>query len=615
MAYQLATSIRDLEEYLQGVAPQSYVGFDTEASSLDTRKARIAGLSLSKAEGDAIYAPLGHNLGTNLDKKEVAECLALWFDSDGLKPVFYNAKYDVTILQTNLRWRPDTYYDALCAVYLEDPDRKQKGLKLVSKQDLGFDMDKFEGLFTLEEQKAKDFDIRRKHPRNCCDYACSDADATLRVWKAKSAVREEQKFAMTVDVGVVEVVRYMEHNGGMLLNQDYIDAQLSLLEERADHLRTQVHRMVGYAVEINSPKKLGEALFDRMGLPSPGMTKSRNPQHVTNAAALEKLALQYPVVGYILAYRKVEKARSTYFKKLRTLLDSNFPIRFKFNTFSAPTFRFSAPGGSPEKDGGCGVNIQAVSNGEVMSLNGVDLSLTNEETYQVDMDEEDMFFEVQEVASSGPAWTREELLKLPYVVEDETFGDPKLICIRETCSGCNASCESQGIDVTRRMQSGLKMIPSVRNAFRAPDGFQMVSCDYDRQELVIGANLSREPNWLGPLARGEDLHAVTAAGILGISPEEFAEGMAGSRKAYFSRIRAIGKMLNFAAFYGATAWTLSYRANIPQAQADQIYEAYRSRLKVLFHWMARTHLFARKEGYTTTYFGREEVVEEILRFP
>ena len=611
MGYHLATSIRQIKDYLAGGSVDGFIGMDSEASGLDTRRAMIAGISLSVEEGSAIYIPLGHTIGSNLPMDSVVSVLKSIVGKI-LIPVFYNAKYDLNVIQKNTKWYPKKFQDALEVVYMEDPDRKMKRLKLVAKQDLDFNMDLFESLFTLEEVKAKQLDIRGKSPKRCVDYACADADAALRVWRAKLQTREEQAFAIRIDTMLIEVVRRIEHNGGMELNHEYIDRRIKELEERAEALKEQIYRVFGYVFEVNSPKQLGIALFDRRGIPSPGMTRGKNPQHRTDAESLEKLAKQYPEISIVLAYRKVVKARSTYFMKLKKLDSLGLPVRFIFNMFSAPTFRFSAPGGNPEVDGGSGVNIQAVSNGEALDLMAVDLSVDGgSEDYIEDLSRDDRLFPV-ETDEDGPRTDVPGVdpAILPWTVEDES-SPPKLMCFRETCSKCPARCKSNGIDTTRRLQKNLKMIPSVRQSFKAPEGYKLVSFDYDRQELVIGANMSKEPKWLRALAKGEDLHELTASDAYGIPLKEFhAMKSDPNKKGEYIRKRDIGKILNFASFYGATSYTLARKADIAQAQADMIYNGFVNGLKTLFLWMDKVHIFARKQGYTTTYFGRKRWLKQ-----
>jgi len=598
VTYDLVTVPDQLEEYLASAG--DFFGLDTETTGLNTRIAKLVGFSVSKRKGSGIYVPLGHRIGSNAPQKAMIKILGEACEK--ITPVFFNAKFDLNILQRNTGWVPDKWRDALELIYMADPDRKRKGLKLVAKEDLGFDMESFESLFTPEEIKAKVLDISTKSPTRCISYACADADATLRAWHHWAWVTEEQAFAVKVDHGVIDIVRKMEHNGGMELNPEYIQEQMAELTVRAETLREQIHRMAGKEFEIASPKQLGNILFEDLGIPSPGKTRGRNPQHRTGGDDLEKLAPTYPIVGYVIAYRKTVKAKDTYFKKLLRLHELGLKVRFSFNMFSAPTFRFSAPGGDPTKDGYTGVNIQAVSNGESRDIFGVNVSTKGIQNHYLDEVDEDEILVPIEAEDEKPPWTG-NIIQFPYVTGAEDGND---ICFRETCKGCPASCKLDGIDITRRIHKGVKLIPSVRQAFQAPVGYTLISVDYDRQELVIGANLSGEMVWLEALKRREDLHAITAAAAFQMTLEDFNKLPKDERK----RKRDVGKMLNFAIFYGATAYSLAQKANLSMAVAEQIYDNFVRSHPTLFVWMNKVHTFARKNGYTTTWFGRKRWLKQ-----
>jgi len=138
-----------------------------------------------------------------------------------------------------------------------------------------------------------------------------------------------------------------------------------------------------------------------------------------------------------------------------------------------------------------------------------------------------------------------------------------------------------------------------------------VSFDYDRQEMVIGANLSGEPKWLKALAAGEDLHKITAAEAFGVPLEQWDKQPEHEKK----KKRGVGKVLNFATFYGATAYTLARKADITQAAAESIYNSFESGMRTLFNWIAKVHTFARKNKYTTTFFGRKRRLDQFYDHP
>lgn len=605
--YVLAENIHDVQRFLQQESPDEFFCLDSEASRLDTRLAKLAGISICINPTSAMYCPVGHKLGKNLPAREVTACIQEKMDRDKLKPAFYNTKYDLNVIQANTGWDPGrgNHLDVLELVYLENPDRMLKDLKTVSREDLGYEMQVFGSLFTPEEVKSGAANITTKRPEQVLTYACDDVIALRLLLTQKKHILTEFNFAVQVDTKIVDIIRRLEHNGGMTINTAYVDQQLDLLEKRATALASQVHRIVGYSFEINSPKALGIALFEKLGLPVSGKTKTG--QYKTDAETLEQLAGSYPVAEYVVTFRKLVKARGTYFAKLKRLAETKKPVRFGFHIYAAPTFRFAAPGGDPDVDGMTGVNIQAVSNGEQRDMPAVSLgSMRQEDVYLKDLDADELLIDLKSegITDVGvlPS-TKVELLKEPWVVSS-VDGSP--YCIRETCKGCLQGCEGRGVDVIRRHTKNLRMIPSVRQAFSAPEGYTMCSFDYDRQELVIGANLSGEQNWIRALLNKEDLHIKSAVGAFGLSPEMWERLPKEEKKDK----RDVGKIINFAIFYGATAYTISRKANISPAQGEQVFDNYRRANPQLFSWMAKVHMFARKNGYTTTYFGRRRWLKQ-----
>lgn len=618
----LVDDFNDLEQLLKDLKPTAGIlALDTETNSLDTVKAQMAGFSFCVSPWQGYYVPTGHKIGTNIDKWKGWGLIQSYKERHSLLEVYFNAKYDVSVLEVNVAHHPKVYEDVMNQTHLDDPDREEKGLKPLAKKELGFAMEKFEDLFTADEIKARSFDISVKLPKRCFSYAASDAVATFMLYEKFRSVNTEFKFPYTVDTKLVEEIRCIEQYGGMEINSEYINHQTRALTARAEVFRDMIWRAAGTEFEIASAKQLGDILFGRLGLPSPGQTAGG--QHKTGKEELGKLAEEFPIAEWVICYRKLVKARDSYFKKLLTLADMGVKPRFSFNMFAAPTFRLAAPGGDPNKDGKTGVNIQAVSNGEARLLMGVVLDLeestsTPKASYINDLDDDDLLFAeptksasiITSSKSSDIDWALDATGKnfkdgvletLPWILQDE---DGRDICIRDGCNNCGLPCDHLGIDVIRRPVKGVEVIPSVRQAFKAPKGYILMGCDYDRQEVVIAANLSKEPKWVNALLKKEDLHGQTACAAFGLATLDNLSPAEKKKK------RGVGKMLNFATLYGATAHTLARNSGLPLAVAEQVYDAFTRRHPQLFAWMDRVKLFARRNGYTTTYFGRRRWLKQ-----
>ncbi|MBQ2973140.1 MAG: DNA polymerase I [Clostridia bacterium] len=111
------------------------------------------------------------------------------------------------------------------------------------------------------------------------------------------------------------------------------------LQFRIEKLVDEIYSEVGYEFNLNSPKQLGEALFEKMGLPAKKKTKSG---YSTNADVLEGLAADYPVVAKILEYRTLAKLKSTYCDGLLKVIGDDGRIHSSLNQTETRTGRISS---------------------------------------------------------------------------------------------------------------------------------------------------------------------------------------------------------------------------------------------------------------------------------
>jgi DNA polymerase I len=132
----------------------------------------------------------------------------------------------------------------------------------------------------------------------------------------------------------------MEWNG-ILIDRHFLEGLSEEYLKHLDELSDSVFQITGEALNLNSPKQIGEVLFERLSLPTPKKTKTGN--HSTNVEVLEKLAPQYPVVQKILEYREVQKLLSTYIDALpNQILPVSGRVHSSFNQTITATGRLSS---------------------------------------------------------------------------------------------------------------------------------------------------------------------------------------------------------------------------------------------------------------------------------
>jgi len=169
---------------------------------------------------------------------------------------------------------------------------------------------------------------------------------------------------------------------------------------------------------------------------------------------------------------------------------------------------------------------------------------------------------------------------------------------------------SQATAVTGRLAStepNLQNIPirtadgrRIREAFIAPPGSLIMSCDYSQIELRIMAHISGDASLRQAFERGLDIHRATAGEIFGIAPEEVGPDQ-----------RRLAKVINFGLMYGMSAYGLASNLGIERDAARNYIDRYFSRYPGVAAYMEETRRLAKAQGYVETVFGRRLWLAEI----
>ena len=141
-----------------------------------------------------------------------------------------------------------------------------------------------------------------------------------------------------IELPLVEVLAAMEQNG-IYINREELVKKGEELEARLQSLQQDIYVLAGTEFNINSPKQLGEVLFERLELPPVKKTKTG---YSTNAEVLESLRDKHPVVEQVLHYRTLSKLKSTYIDGLQELIGAEGRIYTNFNQTVTATGRLSS---------------------------------------------------------------------------------------------------------------------------------------------------------------------------------------------------------------------------------------------------------------------------------
>ncbi len=140
----------------------------------------------------------------------------------------------------------------------------------------------------------------------------------------------------------------------------------------------------------------------------------------------------------------------------------------------------------------------------------------------------------------------------------------------------------------------------IRQAFEAPNGYQLISADYSQIELRVIAHLSKDEGLLKAFKEGQDIHSSTASEVFGVDLQEVEPDQRRSAKA-----------INFGLIYGISAFGLSKQLGINRNLAAEYMDIYFSRYPGVRKYMNKTKTEAKKTGYVETLYGRRLYLPEI----
>jgi DNA polymerase-1 len=318
------------------------IAFDTETTSTEEMQAELVGISLATKDGEGIYIPVGHRIGTNLPLAEVIEALRGPMTNPKIGKVAHHAKYDFIVLARHgLRVEPLTY-DTMLAEFIVDPSSRNMGLKNLAFARLGVEMTHIEELIGKGKKQITMADVSVDL---AAPYAAADAESTLRllpIMQAEVKRVHGEKLMDEIDMPLTAVLAEMEMTG-VLLDLPFFEKMSVELTKRLGEIEKDVYSAVGKAFNINSTQQLSDVLFNKLGLKPDASWKTASGFYSTNAEVLESLSGQHPVVDMVLEQRELSKLKSTYVDALPLAVDANTGrVHTSYSQVGAVTGRLSS---------------------------------------------------------------------------------------------------------------------------------------------------------------------------------------------------------------------------------------------------------------------------------
>ena len=336
--YQLADTKEKRDEILRKLRTSDFLVLDTETTGTEPMASELVGMSFSVAEGEAWYVPVP------ADRDEATAIVEEFRDvltNPRTTKVGQNIKYDLLMLAQYGVWLQGPIFDTMVAHYVLSPELHH-GMDYLAEVLLHYRTIPIEQLIGPKGKNQKN--MRDLAPEEIYNYACEDADVTLRLKNIlEKQLREQGAYELfrDVEMPLIPVLAQMEFNG-VRIDTDALRETSALYTQRLQEIEQEIYTLAGVPFNIASPKQVGEVLFETLKI-SAKAKKTKGGQYSTSEEVLESLRDKHPVVEKILDYRGLKKLLGTYIDALPTLINPRTGrIHTSFNQTITATGRLSS---------------------------------------------------------------------------------------------------------------------------------------------------------------------------------------------------------------------------------------------------------------------------------
>ena len=339
--YHLVDTEEKFDYFLIKLKKQKLFAIDTETTSIDPMSAELVGINFCWQPHEAYYLPVRGPLGSSLlDIKTVRKHLSGILADETIKKIGQNIKYDLLVLKNAQMPMRGIFFDTMVASYCLDPLRNSNSMDTMALDYLNYNCVAISSLIGKGKNQLT-FDM--VDPHTACDYAAEDADVTYQLYEYLKVRLDKQEVIKRlfeqVEMPLVEVLTEIEYNG-VSLDTNLLRNMSGQIADSLIQLSENIYEQAGCVFNIDSPKQLAEVLFDKLGLTSLASGKTGR---TTNAAVLEQLADQHPIIKMVLEYRQLSKLQNTYVDKLGTLINHKTNrVHASFNQTITATGRLSS---------------------------------------------------------------------------------------------------------------------------------------------------------------------------------------------------------------------------------------------------------------------------------
>ncbi len=325
-------------DLVKKLSKQKVLCFDTETTSIDANQAELVGIAFSYKKNEAYYVPVPDN---EADAKAIMAEFKPILEDENIEKVGQNLKYDIIVLKWYDVEVKGRFYDTMLAHYLIEPE-KRHNMNYLAESYLAYAPVSIESL--IGKKGKNQLTMRDVPVAQVSEYAGEDADITLQLKEIlHPKVKEEKldRLLNNVEIPLINVLAAMEFEG-IRVDADFLNDYSKTLTKEIEDLKKKVFDEAGTVFNLDSPKQVGEVLFDKLKIPY-RWRKTKTGQYSTNEEKLSELAKDHEIINNILQHRSYAKLRSTYVDALPRMINPKTGrVHSSFNQALASTGRLSS---------------------------------------------------------------------------------------------------------------------------------------------------------------------------------------------------------------------------------------------------------------------------------
>lgn len=309
--YELVDTPAKLKRLITALKKQKIFAFDTETTGLDSVRDDLVGISISWKAEEGYYIPCPNN--------DVPSALAQVFEDDAIGKTAHNMKFDIhALLRAGITTR-GVQFDSMIASYVLNSGTRGHGLDHLAFVEFGHEMQPITELIGKGKNQISMADVPVE---KVSWYACEDADFTWRLYEvfSKRMTKSPLKSLFEdIELPTIDALVTMEENG-VRVDAQFLNEMSKKLHKRTHTLERNIHTAAGTEFNVASSVQMREVLYDKMGLPTQGIKKTKSG-YSTAASELEKLRGTHNIIPLIEEYRELTKLTSTYIDALPKLVN------------------------------------------------------------------------------------------------------------------------------------------------------------------------------------------------------------------------------------------------------------------------------------------------------